>query len=88
MDQRAGGGVGGYSRPDMSISMYSRAPNRDEHRLYLSMGGHAAPAADQLVEQDRFDTQRRFMDAVMQGKSLPGPKVVYWTRDPDGRGAW
>ena len=72
----------GLFTPDMAISMWNRAPNRDKHRLYLSMGGHAAPAADQSVEQDRFDTQRRFLDAVMQGKSLPGPKVVYWTRDP------
>ena len=64
----------GLFTPDMAISMWNRAPNRDKHRLYLSMGGHAAPAADQSVEQDRFDTQRRFLDAVMQGKSLPGPR--------------
>lgn len=72
----------GLFTPDMAISMWRRAPNRDKHRLYLSMGGHAAPAADQSVEQDRFDTQRRFLDAVMQGKALPKPSVVYWTRDP------
>ena len=76
----------GLFTPDMAISMWSRAPNRDQHRLYLSMGGHAAPAADQSVEQDKLDTQRRFLDAVMQGKALPRPNVVYWTRDPDGRG--
>jgi ABC-2 type transport system ATP-binding protein len=68
--------------PDMAISMWRRAPNSAQHRLYLSMGGHAAPAADQSVEQDRLDTQVRFLDAVMQGRSLPGPNVVYWTRDP------
>ena len=66
----------------MAISMWRRAPNRAQHRLYLSMGGHAAPAADQSVEQDKLDTQRRFLDAVMQGKALPRPNVVYWTRDP------
>ena len=72
----------GLFPPDMAISMWRRAPNRDKHRLYLSMGGHAAPAADQSVEQDKLDTQRRFLDAVMQGRALPKPSVVYWTRDP------
>jgi ABC-2 type transport system ATP-binding protein len=72
----------GLFPPDMAISMWRRAPNRAQHRLYLSMGGHAAPAADQSVEQDKLDTQRRFLDAVMQGKALPRPNVVYWTRDP------
>ena len=76
----------GLFTPDMAISMWRRAPNRAQHRLYLSMGGHAAPAADQSVEQDKLDTQRRFLDAVMQGRALPRPNVVYWTRDPDGRG--
>ena len=72
----------GLFPPDMAISMWRRAPNRAQHRLYLSMGGHAAPAADQSVEQDKLDTQMRFLDAVMQGRSLPKPNVVYWTRDP------
>ncbi len=72
----------GLFAPDMAISMWRRAPSRAQHRLYLSMGGHAAPAADQSVEQDKLDTQRRFLDAVMQRKALPGPNVVYWTRDP------
>jgi predicted acyl esterase len=73
----------GLFTPDMAISMWNRAPNRDKHRLYLSMGGHAAPAAHQSVEQDRFATQRSFFDAVMHGKALPKPSVVYWTRDPE-----
>jgi ABC-2 type transport system ATP-binding protein len=68
--------------PDMAISMWRRAPNRSQHRLYLSMGGHAAPAADAAVEQDKLATQMRFLDSVMQGRSLPKPNVVYWTRDP------
>jgi len=72
----------GLFPPDMAISMWNRAPNRSQHRLYLSMGGHAAPAADAAVEQDRLATQMRFLDAVMQGRSLPKPNVVYWTRDP------
>jgi ABC-2 type transport system ATP-binding protein len=72
----------GLFPPDMAIAMWRRAPNRAQHRLYLSMGGHAAPAADQAVEQDKLATQMRFLDAVMQGRSLPKPNVVYWTRDP------
>ncbi len=72
----------GLFTPDMATSMYGRAPNRSQHRLYLSMGGHAAPAANAAVEQDKFETQMRFMDAAIQGRSLPKPNVVYWTRDP------
>ena len=72
----------GLFTPDMAISMWRRAPNRAQHRLYLSMGGHAAPAAAQSVEQDKFNAQMSFLDAVMQGRSLPKPNVVYWTRDP------
>lgn len=68
--------------PDMAISMYRRAPHQERHRLYLSMGGHAAPSADRAVEEDKFRVQMRFMDAVRDGTRLPGPKVVYWTRDP------
>jgi hypothetical protein len=68
--------------PDMAISMWRQAPNRGQHRLYLSMGGHAAPAADQSIEQDKLDAQLRFLDAVMQGTPMPAPSVVYWTRDP------
>jgi predicted acyl esterase len=71
----------GLFPPEMAIWMWNRAPNRAQHRLYLSMGGHAAPAADAAVEQDKFDVQKRFMDAVMQGRPLPKPYVVYWTRD-------
>jgi ABC-2 type transport system ATP-binding protein len=72
----------GLFTPDMAISMWRRAPNPAQHRLYLAMGGHAAPAAQQSVEQDKLDTQRRFLDAVMQGRAIPRPNVVYWTRDP------
>ena len=72
----------GLFTPHMAITMWRQAPNRDQHRLYLSMGGHAAPAAHQSVEQDKLDTQRRFLDAVMKGEPLPGPSIVYWTRDP------
>ena len=67
--------------PDMAISMWQRARNRERHRLYLGMGGHAAPAADPAIEQDKFDMQMRFLDAATKGRSLPKPNVVYWTRD-------
>ena len=67
--------------PDMATSMWQRAPNRSRHRLYLSMGGHAAPAAPPEVEQDKLDAQVRFLDAVTRHRLLPRPNVVYWTRD-------
>src|SRR4029450_7592560 len=57
-------------------------PKRSQHRLYLSMGGHAAPSADPAVEQDKLEEQMRFLDAATLRRSLPGPNVVYWTRDP------
>jgi ABC-2 type transport system ATP-binding protein len=68
--------------PDMAISMWQRAPKRSQHRLYLSMGGHAAPSADPAVEQDKLEAQMRFLDAATLHRALPGPNVVYWTRDP------
>ena len=40
------------------------------------------PRRTRSVEQDKLDTQRRFLDAVMQGRALPRPNVVYWTREP------
>lgn len=67
---------------DMAISMWRRAPDRAQHRLYLAMGGHAAPAAAQSVEADKLDAQVAFLDAAVAGRALPGPNVVYWTRDP------
>jgi len=68
--------------PDMAISMWNRAPRRADHRLYLSMGGHGAPSADPVVEADKLRTQVAFLNAVMRGRPLPGPNIVYWTRDP------
>lgn len=68
--------------PDMAISMWRRAPHRALHHLYLSMGGHAAPSAPAAVEEDKLRAQMAFLDAVMAGRRLPGPPVVYWTRDP------
>lgn len=68
--------------PDMAVSMFHRAPDPAAHRLYLSMGGHAAPSADPSVEEDRLQTQIDFLLALHDGRPPPGPPVVYWTRDP------
>ncbi len=68
--------------PDMAIAMWRRAPGRSRHRLYLSMGGHAAPAAPAAVEADRFAAQTAFLDHAMRGTRLRLPAVTYWVRDP------
>ncbi|MDX6643441.1 MAG: type transport system ATP-binding protein [Solirubrobacteraceae bacterium] len=72
----------GLFPPEMAISMWQTVPGRAGHRLYLSMGGHAAPSADPAVEEDKFQTQLAFLVALVRGKPPPGPPVVYWTRDP------
>ena len=51
-------------------------------RLYLSMGGHGAPASVKSVELERFEEQAAFLDHVIRGAPLRGPRVVYWSRDP------
>lgn len=66
----------------MAISMWRRMPDHTDNRLYLSMGGHAAPAAAPAVEQDRLSEQLRFFDHFLRGRRLRAPRVVYWTRDP------
>jgi ABC-2 type transport system ATP-binding protein len=68
--------------PDMAIAMWRRAPRRSRHRLYLSMGGHAAPAAPSAVEADRFAAQVAFLDHALRGTPLRMPAVTYWVRDP------
>src|SRR5581483_5763467 len=70
--------------PQMAISMWQRMPSPDKS-LYLSMGGHAAPAAPQAVEDDKFTEQVAFLDRLLQpAGASPGrqPPVVYWRRDP------
>jgi predicted acyl esterase len=66
----------------MAINLQRAAPNRSSHPLYLSMGGHTAPAAAQKVEDDKFAAQLAFVDHVLRGAKLRNPPVVYWTRDP------
>jgi predicted acyl esterase len=67
---------------DMALSLWRDAPGRARHRLYLGMGGHGAPSATSYVEQEKFLAQLAFMDAVRRRRPLPGPTVVYWSRDP------
>lgn len=66
---------------EMGISMISRLSN-PSNRLYLSMGGHAAPGAPQEVEDDKLRDQLAFLDHVLRGQPLSLPNVTYWTRDP------
>jgi hypothetical protein len=68
--------------PDMAISMWQRMRDHSDNRLYLSMGGHAAPAAPAAVERDRLSEQLRFFDHFLRGATLRLPRVTYWTRDP------
>jgi predicted acyl esterase len=68
--------------PDMAIATWRRAPDRRAHLLYLSMGGHAEPAAPAAVEADKFSAQIAFLDHVMRGARLRMPPVTYWVRDP------
>jgi X-Pro dipeptidyl-peptidase-like protein len=72
----------GLFPPDMGISMFNRMPAGQANRLYLSMGGHAAPSAPAAVEKAKLDLQLAFMNHVLLGTPLGGPRVVYWTRDP------
>jgi ABC-2 type transport system ATP-binding protein len=67
--------------PGMAISMWRRMPNQG-NRLYLDMGGHAAPSAPDAVEADKLHEQLAFFDHYLRGKPLDAPKVVYWTRAP------
>jgi predicted acyl esterase len=52
--------------------------------LYLTMGGHAAPAAPAAAEQDKLARQLQFLDHVFGiGRTPLPPHVVFWTRDPN-----
>ncbi len=68
--------------PQMAVHMWRRMPSRG-NRLYLSMGGHGAPSAPDKVEADKLRAQFAFVDHHLRGKPLGGPRVVYWSRDPD-----
>jgi hypothetical protein len=72
----------GLFTPDMAIAMWRRMPHRAENRLYLSMGGHAAPSAPDVVEADKLRDQLAFLDHALRGRPLRLPPVTYWVRDP------
>jgi predicted acyl esterase len=67
----------------MATAMFRRMPRRDVNRLYLDMGGHAAPTSRPEVEADKLRAQLAFFDHFLRGRGLRGPRVVYWTRDPN-----
>lgn len=68
--------------PQMAVHMWRRMPGAGNH-LYLSMGGHGAPAAPDAVERDKLRAQFAFVDHQLRGRRLHQPRVVYWSRDPD-----
>ncbi|MHB8681444.1 MAG: CocE/NonD family hydrolase [Acidimicrobiales bacterium] len=75
--------------PDMAVHMFGSGVHGQPglaattRRLYLTMGGHAAPAAPQAAEADKLDEQLQFLDAVFGiGTATLPPAVVFWTRDP------
>lgn len=77
---------------EMAIAMISRLGN-PSNRLYLSMGGHAAPGAPPEVEEDKLQDQLEFLEHVLRGAPLGLPNVTYWTRDagvrvPAGTTRW
>lgn len=66
---------------DMAIAAWRRA-GPTGHLLYLDMGGHAAPAAPDVVERDKLMLQLAWLDHVLRGRPYSAPSVVYWARDP------
>jgi predicted acyl esterase len=66
----------------MAVAMWRRMPN-PENRLYLDMGGHAAPGQDPAVDQSKLADQLAFLDHVLRGAPLDLPRVTYWTRRPE-----
>lgn len=66
----------------MAISMWRRMPDHRANRLYLSMGGHAAPSALPAVERDKLRVQLAYFDHYLKGAPLRIPRVIYWIRDP------
>ena len=67
---------------EMAISMWRRMPHRSQNRLYLAMGGHAAPTAQQAVQDHILADQFAFLDQHVLGRPANIPPVTYWTRDP------
>jgi ABC-2 type transport system ATP-binding protein len=78
----------------MATSLFDRSFGAEPRsRLYLSMGGHAAPAAPRAVEDEKTALQIAWFDHVLRGAPFKEPRVVYWSRDtsvavPSGTTAW
>ena len=68
--------------PEMAIAMWRRAPAHDRSVLYLSVGGHATPAADPAIEADELAARLQFVEATLSGSPHGLPPVTYWRRDP------
>jgi ABC-2 type transport system ATP-binding protein len=64
---------------NMAVAMWRRMPHPG-NRLYLDMGGHAAPFTPKRVERAEFRAQLEFFDHHLRGRPLDAPEVVYWTR--------
>jgi predicted acyl esterase len=61
----------GLFTPEMAISMWRQMPN-PANRIYLTMGGHAAPFTPANAERDELAAQVQFLDSVMKpGAGLP-----------------
>lgn len=72
----------GLFTPQMAVEMWRRMPN-PENRLYLDMGGHAAPAQDPAVDRSKLADQLAFFDHALRGAPLRLPRVTFWTRRPE-----
>ncbi|HVL96712.1 MAG TPA: CocE/NonD family hydrolase [Solirubrobacteraceae bacterium] len=78
----------------MAVAMWNAVLEREPRsRLYLSMGGHAAPAAPAAVEREKTELRLDWLDHVLQGSEFRQPRVVYWSRDvavpvPAGTRVW
>jgi ABC-2 type transport system ATP-binding protein len=51
-------------------------------RLTLGTGGHAAPSASNAHAAEVLDRQITWLGAVLRHRRPPGPRVVYYARDP------
>jgi predicted acyl esterase len=67
---------------NMAVEMWRRMPHPG-NRLYLDMGGHAAPFTPERVERAEFRAQLNFFDHHLRGRPLDAPEVVYWTRQTE-----
>ncbi len=60
----------GLFTPEMAISMWRRMPN-PANRIYLTMGGHAAPLTPANAERDELAEQVRFVNSILKPEPVP-----------------